>query len=142
MMKKRGYSIIAFVTVFLFITSLIGCTNNSSATASSFDTESFDENAFKPPGVLVKINLDTDDHSDSDILFYYDDDGRVSQCYYVIGADNIFLNYSYDGRSIQIFGFNVDGIVVAEASFEAKTDYDPSVGFVEPDGYFIKRFSF
>ena len=97
--------------------------------------------AYRPPSGLIDIDLNADDPSNDKIVFVYDAEGRLWQCYYAIGENDVYLSYSYDGNSIQIYGF-IGSIVVADESFEAKSNYDTNRNFVEYQGYYFKGFTF
>jgi len=97
---------------------------------------------FKPPAELFNIDMSADDPSIEGIRFVFDAEGRVDQCYYSIGEDVIFLSYSYEDKLIKVYGFIENGTIIVDESFEAKTDFDPSVGFENNRGYYFKGFEF
>ena len=109
---KKYYSVIITITMALLMACLTGCPGNTgntasggvtgvdSATSESHSSERPEVEAYRPPAELISIDLDADDPSTNRIVFVFDEDGRVSQCYYKIGENDVFLSYTYDGSSI------------------------------------------
>ena len=127
---------------------LVGCSSNNTkqndttpSPSANTSVERSEVEAYRPPSNVIKIDLKVDEPSNSQITFKYDDEGKISQCYYKIDNTEIYLSYTYDGNKIQIYGFS-GSIVVADEVFEAKADFDPTSGFVEYKGYYIKGFNF
>jgi hypothetical protein len=97
--------------------------------------------AYRPPTRLFNLNLNTDDPSNNDIRFVFDDEERIRWVYYSIDDFDVVLAYSYDEHSILIIGF-INEIVVAYEEITASAGFDKSLGFIEYKGYYFYGFSF
>jgi len=146
---KRLLMLSAVVLVFLVVLS--GCENGQGqgqrigTTAQTPElTESGERSeveAFVPPADLFNLNLRTDDPSNDDIHFDFDNEGRISRVVYSIDDYRVVLSYSYDDLTVQIFGF-IDSIVVADVQLVASSGFDDTLGFIEYRGYYFFGFNF
>lgn len=155
-MKKIIISIV--VIAFCFVVVLCGCstttekmndTNNNSMSEniqqttdgnSSSQTSEQINNAvssFQPPAEAFDIDLSKTDPSNDDIRFEYDEQDRISKCYYQVNNIDVYQSYIYENNSVQIFSFN-DSIVIGDVFFE-NVVYDENAGFSECDGYYFKN---
>ena len=98
-----------------------------------------DLSAYKKPADAVSIDLTKDDPSNDEIRFVFDNEGKVTQCYYKIGDQQIYVNYTYNDGSVQIYAFMGD-ILVADETIELSA-YDAEKGFTVIEGYYFKGFS-
>ena len=97
--------------------------------------------AYKPPAEVVKIDLNAKDPSTDEMRFTYDEDGRVTQCSYSIDGTTVNVSYSYKINSVQIYAFMSD-FIVGDQKIQLRGEYDPSVGFTEVDGFYLKGYTF
>lgn len=155
-MKKINISI--FVIAFCLVALLCGCgtttektddTNNNSqsentqqTTDSNLSSQSSEQindllSSFQPPAEVFEIDLSNADPSNDDISFEYDEQGRISKCYYQANNIDVYQSYIYENNSVQIFSFN-DSIVIGDVFFE-NVEYDENAGFSECDGYYLKN---
>lgn len=155
-MKKINISIV--VIAFCLVALLCGCgtttektddTNNNSQSENiqqttddnSSSQASSDINdltsSYQPPADIIDIDLDSEDPSNDDIRFEYDEQGRISKCYYQANNIDVYQSYIYENNSVQIFSFN-DSIVIGDVFFE-NVEYDENAGFSECDGYYLKN---
>lgn len=155
-MKKIIMSIV--VIAFCFVVVLCSCstttektddTNNNSqseniqqATDSNSSSQTSEQindlvSSFQPPAEVFEIDLSKVDPSNDDIRFEYDEQGRISKCYYKVNDIDVYQSYIYENNSVQIFSFN-DSVVIGDVFFE-NVVYDEKVGFSECDGYYFKN---
>jgi len=132
-------ALLAILCLVLSVCLLTACGNGVSESQNTNEPTGGAE--YRPPAEFINIDLTADDPSDNQISFKYDDEGRVSECYYMVGDLEIYLSYSYEGKSIHIFGFS-DGVVVADETFQAITDFNPDVKFEKYNGYYFNGFTF
>ena len=98
--------------------------------------ENVDLDAYKKPADVVSIDLTKDDPSNDDIRFVIEE-GKVTQCYYNIGEQEIYVNYKYnEDGTVQIYAF-MGPIVAADDVVEIPDDI-PDESFMEIDGYYFK----
>ena len=146
MLKNVFLKKLILTVMFIIVLALTvaGCNSPTqqldTSNQSDMETE-LEIEAYRPPAEFIKIDMTSNDPSTDSIQFQYDELGRVSQCYYKIDNEDIYLSYSYEGTQIQIYGFS-GTIVVEDKKLEAKGEFDASLGFVEHEGYYFKGFSF
>ncbi len=144
---KKVISLIAVILMAALI--FCGCSDNqkdstNKNTESEQQTENQSENkndeidlsAYKKPADVVSIDLTKDDPSNDEIRFVYDDDGRVTQCYYKIGEQQVYVNYTYKEASAQIYAF-MGEVLVADEVIEI-SEYSAEKGFSSIEGYYFK----
>lgn len=95
--------------------------------------------SFIKPADAVSIDMTKDDPSNDYMVFKYDEDGRVSQCYYKIGESLVYITYKYESNGAQIYAF-IDDCVVDDCKINLSS-YDANKGFSIIDGYYFKGFS-
>ena len=97
---------------------------------------------YQTPADFKSIDLTAEDPSADDLTFAYDDQGRISNIYYVVDGVNIGVSYNYndDEGTVQILAFSGD-TVAADETFTLG-EYDPEGGFTEHEGYYFKGYSF
>lgn len=155
-MKKIIISIV--VIAFCFAVVLCGCsttTGNTDITNNNSQSENIqqttDDNSssqassdindltssYQPPADIIDIDLDSEDPSNDDIRFEYDEQGRISKCYYKVNDIDVYQGYIYENNSVQIFSFN-GSVVIGDVFFE-NVVYDENAGFSEYDGYYFKN---
>ena len=100
-----------------------------------------DISAYRAPADVVEIDTDKEDPSNDAIRFVYDDEGRVSQCYYEIDGEPVFVSYAYKDGSVQIYAF-MGELVVADEIITLPGEYDASIGFTSSNGYYFKGYPF
>ena len=113
--------------------------DNVSDNNSSEQKDEIDLDSYKTPAEAVSIDLTKDDPSNDEMRFVFDDEGKVTQCYYKIGDQQIYVNYTYNDGSVQIYAFMGD-ILVADETIELSA-YDAEKGFTVIEGYYFKGFS-
>ena len=95
-----------------------------------------DLSLYKKPAEVVTLDLSKEDPSNDEMRFVYDDAGRVSQCYYNIEDEEIYVNYKYEDGAVQIYAF-IRAVVVADERIEI-SEYSADQGFTEINGYYFK----
>lgn len=153
-MKKFGFIIAVITCCFIFM--LCGCNTDKTAVknnksqlentqqttsdkSSSQTSEQINDlvSSFKPPAEVFDVDVSKDDPSNNDIRFEYDDEGRISKCYYKVNDIDVYQGYIYDDNAVQIFSYN-GSIVIGDAYFENAV-YDGNKGFSEYNGYYFKN---
>ncbi len=71
--------------------------------------------------------------------FVFDDEGKVSQCYYKVGDQQVYVNYTYKEGIAQIYAF-MDDVLVADETIRI-SEYSAKQGFVSIEGYYFKGVS-
>lgn len=105
------------------------------------DEEKDFEIVFQPPAEVIEIDKKAEDPSNDYINFVYDEEGRISQCYYKLDNEDIYLNYTYEGNSAHILGFSGE-ILAADEIIKIPNDYAGEIGFTTYMGYFFKGYEF
>ena len=100
----------------------------------------FDPDAYKVPAEVVSINTNAEDPTNEEIRFVYDEEGRISQCYYAIDGEEVYVGYNYQDGAVQIYAFMGEFLVGAEKI--ELPEYDASVGFTAVNGYYLKGYKF
>ena len=108
-------------------------------TSDSSKKTEVDLSAYKTPAETVKVELSKEDPSNEDINFIYDAEGKVTQCYYKIDGQQVYVNYTYKDGYVQIYAFE-DDVLVADETISI-SDYNPEKGFTSINGYYIKGVS-
>lgn len=147
---KKAIFLIALILMSVLV--VCGCSgkngsNSNDATESDQETTNHAENnndevdlsAYKKPADVVNIDLSKDDPSNDEMRFVFDDDGKVTQCYYQIGDQQVYVNYTYKDGSAQIYAFMGD-ILVADELIDI-SEYSAEKGFAAIEGYYFKGFS-
>lgn len=158
-MKKLNSLAAAALMAAVIACGCTGCTDNDSNNSTSNNAnnnannnassapeqqeqqpESNDENvdlgAYKKPADAVSIDLTKDDPSNDDIRFVIED-GKVTQCYYNIGEQQVFASYSYkEDGTVEIYAF-MGEILVADDIVEIPNEISEE-SFMEIDGYYFK----
>ncbi len=98
-----------------------------------------DLSAYQKPADAVRIDLTKDDPSNDAMRFVYDEEGKVSQCYYTVGDQQVYVNYTYKDGCAQIYAFMGD--VLAADETIAISAYDAEKGFTAIEGYYFKGVS-
>lgn len=137
----------ALVLCFILVISLTACggsdnSQNTSATDATSVNIGEVVGSFKVPAEVVKLNLGEEEPKSDDIEFEYDEDGRISGCYYSVNGKKAYVGYQYEENSVQIFGF-VEGYdyTVANEEFKVKS-FNADTGFCEYNGYYFKGVEF
>ncbi|MBO4870179.1 MAG: hypothetical protein J5585_10765 [Clostridia bacterium] len=142
---KKLISLTALLLLAAFIASGCSAKNENSQESVKDSSAVSAENdgdkavsAYKKPADAVKLDLTKDDPSNDDMRFVYDDDGRVTQCYYKISGEQVYVSYTYKDGSAQIYAF-LGEILVADETIDLPA-FDAEKGFSEIDGYYFKGF--
>ena len=98
-----------------------------------------DLSAYKKPADVVSIDLTKDDPSNDEIRFVFDNEGKVTQCYYNIGDQQVYVNYTYKDGSVQIYAF-MGEVLVADETIDI-SEYNMEKGFTAIKGYYFNGFS-
>lgn len=157
-MKKLIYSAAAVLMAAVIVCGCTGCIDNNSSnggenndtinTGSITDTNSqqqeqlensddtVDPDAYKKPADTVNIDMTSDDPSNDDIRFVIEE-GKVTQCYYNIGGQEVFASYKYnDDGTVEIYAF-MGEFLVADDVVEIPAELSDE-SFMEIDGYYFK----
>lgn len=113
--------------------------NQDYSEGSENGNEEVDLSAYKKPAEAVSIDLSKDDPSNDDMRFVFDDEGKVSQCYYKVGDQQVYVNYTYKEGIAQIYAF-MDDVLVADETIRI-SEYSAKQGFVSIEGYYFKGVS-
>ena len=140
-MKKILVLILCILLAMSVLSACSGDSDRDIAGSNSNDDSDIDISTYKAPADIFKIDTNAKDPSNDDIRFVYDEDGRVSQCYYEIEGYQVFLNYNYEDGHVEIFGF-MGSIFAAYEDIELTGDYDASIGFTDNSGYYFKGYNF
>ena len=103
---------------------------------SESKNDEVDLSAYKKPADVVSIDLTEDDPSNDEIRFVFDNEGKVTQCYYNIGDQQVYVNYTYKDGSVQIYAF-MGEVLVADETIEI-SEYSAEKGFSSIEGYYFK----
>ena len=131
---KKFFAIILCVMV--IAAAAAGCSDRR----NDGNAQTFDPDAYKAPAEAVSVDTGAEDPSNDEIRFVYDEEGRISQCYYEIGGVQVFVNYDYKDSSVQIYAF-MGEFLAADEAIELP-EYDASVGFTVVNGYYLKGYKF
>lgn len=111
--------------------------------ASSENKESeseIDFSSVKTPAEVVTVDAEKNDPSNDDAKFYFDENGRISQCDYISDGELYSAVYTYTATSVQIYVFSSTGVVVKYEEFPLSGEYDPNGDIIVYEGYFIKGY--
>lgn len=133
-MKK----IVCLVFALLLTFCIAGC---GAEIENSQENNSQSDIVFKTPAEVVEIDFEKDDPTTDEMKFVYDDEGRIIQCYYNLEGHEIFISYTYEDETVQIYAFS-DSIVAADEQISLPGQYDSSIGFSEYQGYYFKGYQF
>ena len=132
-------AIVFLICMIVLITGVCGCSNSESKNSQSgYDAENTDISLYKKPADAVSIDLTKEDPSTDDIQFVFDDLGRITQCYYKLNDVQIYVSYTYNENSVQIYAF-INDTVAAEEQIQV-SNYDSAKGFSVIDGYYFKGY--
>lgn len=95
--------------------------------------------SYVKPAAAVSIDLTKADPSNGKMNFVYDEEGRVSVCYYRLNDKQVSVTYSYDENSAQIYAFMGDVLVADELI--SLSGFDKDLGFCIIDGYYFKGYA-
>lgn len=145
---------IIYLIALILMLALVACgcsgnkdSNRNDAANSGQETANRSENngnevdisVYKKPADTVSVDLTKDDPSNDEMRFVFDDNGKVTQCYYNIGDQQVYVNYTYKDGAVQIYAFM--GEVVAADELIEISEYDAEKGFTVIDGYYFKGVS-
>jgi len=102
--------------------------------------ESSDDSDYLPEFIPPAEEGETDVISDESIEFDYDDNGRISMCYYEIDGNEVYQSYLYSDSTVGIYTFYGD-VVIDVAEFPYAAD-DADAEIMVKDGYYFKGISF
>ena len=123
--------------------------NSNSENAAVNDSEKSDNNSslsveemidsYEPPAETISIDINADDPSNDEIVFKFQEDGKIQNCVYWVNGIKVMVTYGYDQPEkgqIWVLAFSEDGIVIGEDTF----NYSESEGsgFSEHNGYYFK----
>ena len=91
---------------------------------------------YETPADAIEIDEKADDPSNKDILFEYDDLGRIVRCSYTVNDVDFFQGYTYSDTEVRIFSYCGSTIV---DDVNLSYTYDDSVGFTQHDGYYFNN---
>ncbi|MBQ9414337.1 MAG: hypothetical protein IJU16_04330 [Clostridia bacterium] len=136
-MKTKTRMLAGLLAVIMALLMLAGCT-------AATEQEPIDEvvplASYRLPAQAVKIDMTASDPTSSEMQFVYDDSGRITQCYYAIGGQQIYVSYMYQENSVTLYAF-MNSVVAANVEIPLPA-FDASVGFAEKDGYYFKGYAF
>lgn len=113
---------------------------SSNAGGGKINTEEASEVLmFVKPADAVSLDLTKEDPSTDQMILKYDEQGRVSQCYYSIEGKEAYANYDYGQNDVEIITF-LDAIVVDDIHLQL-SEFDANKGFSIIEGYYFKGFS-
>lgn len=102
--------------------------------------ENGDDSGYMPEFVPPAETGETDLLPNENVELVYDDNGRISVCYYEIDGDEVYQSYLYSDSTVGIYTFYGDVVIdIAEFSYAAD-DADAEI-FVK-DGYYFKGITF
>ncbi len=110
-------------------------TNGGSEVSSEADFDEILKNYVRPTE-MFSLDMTKEDPSSEDVTFSYDDDGRLSGCYYKCRGMQIMVTYEYNDDDVRIYTF-ANEYVVDNVTFKAEK-YDKNIGFSECGGYYFK----
>ena len=120
-------------------TSLNDSTEPSDNSDKSLSVEEMIEN-FEPPANIVSADMTAEDPSNDEIVFTFQEDGKIQNCVYRINGEKVMVTYGYDTMEkgqIWVLAFSEDSTVIAEESFNYSENEDS--GFIEHNGYYFKN---
>lgn len=141
------------MVLFLFILSVSFCAcgnaDNKVNSDSDVTTSTVGEievqkmiDSYKVPSKVVDIiDLTEEDPSNDEISFAFNTDGSVGSCSYKANGIDYFITFTYNNNNIDVYAFS-GSIVVTNTTFIAKSAYNPEIGFIEHNGYYLKGFEF
>ena len=101
-------------------TSLNDSTEQSDNGSSSLSVEEMIEN-FEPPANIVSVDMTAEDPSNGEIVFTFQEDGKIQNCVYRMNGEKVMVTYGYDTMEkgqIWVLAFSEDSTVIAEESFK------------------------
>ena len=120
-------------------TSLNDSTEQSDNGSKSLSVEKMIEN-FEPPANIVSVDMTAEDPSNDEIVFTFQEDGKIQNCVYRMNGEKVMVTYGYDTMEkgqIWVLAFSEDSTVIAEESFNYSENEES--GFTEYNGYYFKN---
>lgn len=120
-------------------TSLNDSTEPSDNSDKSLSVEEMIEN-FEPPANIVSVDMTAEDPSNDEIVFTFQEDGKIQNCVYRMNGEKVMVTYGYDTMEkgqIWVLAFSEDSTVIAEESFNYSENEES--GFTEYNGYYFKN---
>ena len=147
---RKGLLLMAAVLMVSLV--LCGCSGNQNGNGqketdseqqtvnqSGNGNDEVDLSTYMKPADAVSIDLTKDDPSNDAMRFVFDEEGKVTQCYYDIGNQQVYVNYTYKDGTVQIYAF-MGEVLVADETI-AISDYNAEKGFSAIEGYYFKGIS-
>lgn len=107
--------------------------------SKSLSVEKMIEN-FEPPANVVSVDMTAEDPSNDEIVFTFQEDGKIQNCVYRVNGEKVMVTYGYDTMEegqIWMLAFSEDSTVIAEESFNYSENEES--GFTEYNGYYFKN---
>ena len=129
----------AFILTMILVMALVFCGCSGNTEPSESGSSEVNISTYKKPAETVDIDLSKDDPSTDTMRFVFDDEGKVSQCYYMIDDQETYVNYTYKDGCAQIYAFMGD-VLVADETIDI-SEYSADKGFTVIEGYYFKGVS-
>ena len=84
--------------------------------------------------------MTAEDPSNDEIVFTFQEDGKIQNCVYRMNGEKVMVTYGYDTMEkgqIWVLAFSEDSTVIAEESFNYSENEES--GFTEYNGYYFKN---
>ena len=107
--------------------------------SKSLSVEKMIEN-FEPPANVVSVDMTAEDPSNDEIVFTFQEDGKIQNCVYRVNGEKVMVTYGYDTMEegqIWMLAFSEDSTVIAEESFNYSENEES--GLTEYNGYYFKN---